>query len=824
MINKNKLFIFSILILLCAVAVPAGSAGTLSDGINNIVGANENIIAAADSLDEVNNPTNLQLFFVTIANTIKYNLDATLYGDAEANDGQYYMKFTTLGSGLNAMRISTNHSNGGEVKALTNNEGSGAGTVYIWDGGGTPNCHNMILLVSVKGPIDDDFKITIKSTGYSFAEGTSSGVMTYQDGITETFTKEDFIYGPQTTKPGGSALELYSGQNKTDDSSAEYFMFVDLHVGAVAYNNAIENGGTVKVEYSYENMYTHMSFNTYGWNSGSGNAGQGISWTNNAATRSYSVGYSDVTAPTVESSVATSSSFTAPFNVLLSGEDEAGSTSIYYTLDGGNPDKTNTSAIKYEGETITISKDTKLRVIAYDSAGNPSNEKEYDYNFIPTVTPSKSAGSFNSAFDLSLSVYDVGGDTELKYVIGDGDPSSGIDYTSPISIPAEDTTVKVYAKSENGIEYTETYVYTFDNTLPNIPTASVNTGLYNTNQNVVLTQGVNENDNTIYYTVDGSDPTNESTKYTGAIVISTTTTLKFIAYDNAGNPSNIVTNSYTIDKTAPNLPTASVNTGIYNSNKSVALSQATGETGNIIYYTLNGSDPTNKSTKYTGAIAISKTSTLKFIAYDSAGNPSNVVTKTYTINTNVPKVPTSSVNTGTYNSNKNVVLKQATGETANTIYYTTNGANPTSKSTKYTGAIAISKTSTLKFIAYNNAGTPSSVVTRTYTIDKTKPKVTSNVPKNSATKVSKTSAITIKFNEKVVKGSGWNNIYVKNLKTGKKIKITSKTLSKDGKTLTIKTSSRATNVKYDVVVPANAVKDLATNSLSKLLKFIFRSR
>ena len=85
-------------------------------------------------------------------------------------------------------------------------------------------------------------------------------------------------------------------------------------------------------------------------------------------------------------------------------------------------------------------------------------------------------------------------------------------------------------------------------TTPPTANATPTGGLYNTNQTVTLKMS---EAGTIYYTVNGTTPTTSSTKYTSPLLISTTTTLKFLAKDLAGNLSPIYTQLYTIDKTAP---------------------------------------------------------------------------------------------------------------------------------------------------------------------------------------------------------------------------------------------------------------------------------
>ena len=75
------------------------------------------------------------------------------------------------------------------------------------------------------------------------------------------------------------------------------------------------------------------------------------------------------------------------------------------------------------------------------------------------------------------------------------------------------------------------------------PTMSPSTGTYYSAQNVTLsstTEGA-----TIYYTTDGSDPDNTDTQYTTPIAVSTTTTIKAIAYKTDMDPSTIATAVYT---------------------------------------------------------------------------------------------------------------------------------------------------------------------------------------------------------------------------------------------------------------------------------------
>lgn len=95
-----------------------------------------------------------------------------------------------------------------------------------------------------------------------------------------------------------------------------------------------------------------------------------------------------------------------------------------------------------------------------------------------------------------------------------------------------------------------------DSTPPTV-TADPAGGTYDTAQDVTLSM---PEEGTIYYTLDGSDPTDASTVYSGTINIGATTTLKFMGVDLAGNQSQIYNEEYVIDMVpTPDLEVVEVN-------------------------------------------------------------------------------------------------------------------------------------------------------------------------------------------------------------------------------------------------------------------------
>ena len=76
---------------------------------------------------------------------------------------------------------------------------------------------------------------------------------------------------------------------------------------------------------------------------------------------------------------------------------------------------------------------------------------------------------------------------------------------------------------------------------------------------------------------------------------------------------------------------------------------------------------------------------------------------------------------------KDSVVVTITGDSATTIYYTTNGDEPSDETTLYVAPFTLYESATVKAIAYDEAGNPSAVTSVTYTIEKSEADTTGTV-------------------------------------------------------------------------------------------------
>jgi peptidoglycan/xylan/chitin deacetylase (PgdA/CDA1 family) len=146
-----------------------------------------------------------------------------------------------------------------------------------------------------------------------------------------------------------------------------------------------------------------------------------------------------------------------------------------------------------------------------------------------------------------------------------------------------------------------------------------------------------------HYTFDGSDPTLASPTYSTPIPVTSTTTIKFRSWDNAGDVEAVSTQliqaSLAPDTTAPTTTIAcngaACTSDGYNGSAVVTfVATDTGGWGvDKTYYTTDGSTPTTSSTAYTGPITLNTPATypVQFFSTDLAGNAEQLQSQQITV-------------------------------------------------------------------------------------------------------------------------------------------------------------------------------------------------
>lgn len=181
-----------------------------------------------------------------------------------------------------------------------------------------------------------------------------------------------------------------------------------------------------------------------------------------------------------------------------------------------------------------------------------------------------------------------------------------------------------------GVYYIDQVIFT--NELPPTPPARPEafkpSGEYSKLVRVELS--VKEGNLPIYYTLDGTEPDETSEKYEKPLVITKDVTIKAVAYDPEYDLySKVSTFEYIIvDQEEVIEPQLSLSSGTYYHQQDISITTPTDNA--LIYYTLDGSTPTENSQLYEGPIEISESVTIRAIAVKD-GVQSEEVVGEYTI-------------------------------------------------------------------------------------------------------------------------------------------------------------------------------------------------
>ena len=157
-------------------------------------------------------------------------------------------------------------------------------------------------------------------------------------------------------------------------------------------------------------------------------------------------------------------------------------------------------------------------------------------------------------------------------------------------------------------------------------------------------------------------------------------------------------------------PSFGYNSGEYD--KPVSL-KIMANTEGTVYYTIDGSEPNEKSEVYTNPIFLeSGEYEVKVLFVNAYGVQSEIATSFYLINNKAPLIPEISLDSGNYNVPMVIEVFCSSG---GKIYYTTNRSDPTEESIPYTDPIPLPYgNSNFKFVCISEDGYVSEIVERSY--------------------------------------------------------------------------------------------------------------
>ena len=191
---------------------------------------------------------------------------------------------------------------------------------------------------------------------------------------------------------------------------------------------------------------------------------------------------------------------------------------------------------------------------------------------------------------------------------------------------------------------------------------------------------------TIFYTTNGTTPTENNTQYTGPITVDHNCTIKAIALKEGFEKSDVATYDVNWFKVAT--PTFSYT--------NLQLIISTASEGATIYYTTDGSAPLTTNTNaqvYSAPISLSENTTVKAMAVKTDFYNSDVATYYFQLDDATCRAP--EINrSGETNS---IIITSATSGV--TIYYTTDGTTPTKESNRYSAPITVDHNQTIRAIA-----------------------------------------------------------------------------------------------------------------------------
>jgi hypothetical protein len=413
-------------------------------------------------------------------------------------------------------------------------------------------------------------------------------------------------------------------------------------------------------------------------------------------------------------------------NITINGATPSDAV-IRYTLDGTDP--TAASPVYTTAISLPMAQVTTIKVRAFKNTWASSAIVTGVYNMtgqVAVIQPvfDPAPGYYSTPQLVSIVATTIPSNAVIRYTTnGDNPTSTSPQYAGPISIPG-DTQVLIKARAFF-TDWIASEVYTG---LYNV-TGVVNPvvfnpigGTYQNAQNVVLTTPTPYS--SIYYTVDGSNPSQASSLYTTAInvPVNTSMTIKAKAYRSGWTESTISQQTYNITgQVTLSMPVFSVASGTYQTAQTVEVLSVPSPSDAVIRYTTDGSVPTETSTIYSAALTIPLNTVrqIKVRAFRAGWLPSDIYTADYVVTGQITLSAAMFTPTpGVYTTSQTVTLNTATIPAGATLRYTLNGSDPDENSASYFSPIvlALNSVTTIKVKAFKADWTASDIVSGIYTI------------------------------------------------------------------------------------------------------------
>ena len=346
---------------------------------------------------------------------------------------------------------------------------------------------------------------------------------------------------------------------------------------------------------------------------------------------------------------------------------------IYYTLDGTTPDETST---RYTSE-FRLNHNAEIKAIAKAS--------DYADSFVATlkIDSYKVDKPIIQFANLRIYITCTTPESKIYYTIDGSDPAvNGQLYTDAFTMMSN-CTVRAIAKRDN-YNNSDVEVYYLD--ISNVKCATPEMSV---SGNLLTMTTISENAS-IYYTTDGSVPSNRSNLYKSPILLEHNALYRAITVKAGEIDSDVA--EYNVDWFKAEIPSFSFENGL--------LTISCNTPGSVIYYEIGGSVPTSNSQKYVSPLSLSDNRVVRAFATASGFNDSDVVS--YSPSSFTCDTPTIAFD------GRAITLSTATPNA--TIYYTIDGNDPDAKSEIYRSEVILPGLCTVKAMAVCDDMNNSSVV------------------------------------------------------------------------------------------------------------------